>query len=552
MDKKVLLVGASAAALSEVKNILERRGYDVKYLHDGREALGVFYAFEPSLVVCDHQVASLSGIEMCDLVKRHPSGQKVIFILITHLPKNPRLVEELAQRVQADELIGKPYSVSDVLTKIDQWMDSSSRPVPIFAREFSSDLGQAKKAKPLPTEGNLGDVAFVKLLYQLHHRRFSGELILNDKRKRMRVVFRHGDPLTVQSNYIREDALGRLLVVDRKISNNQLEQAIAHQQDQKVKLGEALIALEMLSPEELQLYLEKQSYRKLLGACRRQWRSGTFLLRPGLSRYNSGNGPFISTVRLIQDGIQDSYPLDRLNHFFDAKGRQNKVLRATGEIDVVYGKLLLDQKLRMVIEHLRRGIKLHDLEVMVQIDQVKLYHFIYTLLVLHAVRFDKIEEQLPVALSEEEQTEIRARQPEPTKQPPQVDDYAEYNRNLYLGRQFFQSGQYEKALPLLRQALSHKADCGESLAMIGWCYYNLRPRSDRYVTEEAKEYLRKAIDNSPSCAIAYLFLAKILKNENNQAMYERYARKAHQLDPKHPEIAREYDLSRIRRRKSLS
>ncbi|MHA1570156.1 MAG: DUF4388 domain-containing protein, partial [Alphaproteobacteria bacterium] len=516
----------------------------------GKDALGLFYDFTPNMVISDHQVAGLSGIEICRLLKSHPNGREAVFVLITHLPSNPRLIEELARRVQADDLVGKPFTAQEILNKANEWLSGKSRPDPVFARSAAKPEAKEPQGKPLPSKGRLSEISFPKLLFQIHQRRFSGQLILEDKRKRLRIIFHQGNPINVNSNYIREDSLGRVLVQKKKITEEQLEQANQRLKVRGGKLGEILVAMQLLSMSELDEHLQRQNYNKLLSVFHPDWRNGQFSLRGGKFYFDRGQKFSISTISLIQDGIAENFDLARLAQFFHRKERMNRVCRVSPDIDVIYGKLNLDETLMRVIEQMRRGVKIGDLEVLVHVDKLQLYQFLYALLVLRVATFDKIEDHLPSTQVE------KPKEPDETEiiiEPP-VNPLtsAEYNRNFYLGKKFFDLGNFDKALPHLRLALSNNPDCADSLAMVGWCFYILRQKSDRYVSEEAKEYLKRAIDCSPSCAKAYLFMAKILKEERKDHLYEQYARKAHQYDPNNPDIKREFELAMIRRRRTLS
>ena len=471
-----------------------------------------------------------------------------MFILIIRTPSNPQLVKELAQRIQADDLIPKPCSVEDVLAKANEWLDAPHRPAPIYERDLQGGVRPSKivDEKSLPMRGRFTNVSFASLLQQLLHAKFEGLLELTDKRKKLRISFQGGQPVYVQSNYIREDSLGKILLDDNKVSQEQLDRALEMAANRKMRLGQALLELNLLTEPALEKYLREQHLLKLLGTFEPRWQQGEFILLPGPISTKSRSWADISTVALIQEGIRRNSPLKDLLPIFQRKNRLKRVLRATPELDAVFGQMKLDNNLIRVTDLLRRGMKIPDLEVLVQIDREVLFQFLYTLLTLRAARFEG-----SVAAENEQAIEDLAAfagDGDHEAEPPKAESAVDYNRDFYIGKTYFDRGDFEKALQHLQAAVRFRPDSVECLSMIGWATFVSRPRHDRFATEQAKELCKQAITRSPNHAKAHLYLAKIARAEKNDKLADSYAIKAHQCDPDDPEISHEYELALIRRR----
>jgi len=522
--------------------MLAERGHKAVHVSDGNEALSLFYKLQPELVICDHQLTGLSGIEVCRLLKTHQSGLKSAFLLIIRTPSNAQLVKELAQRIQADDLIPKPCSVQDVVSKALEWLDPARRPTPLYERDLQA--GAPKKTggqKPLPRRGRLADISFPSLLFQIWRARFDGLVELRDKRKILRVAFQRGQPVFVQSNYIREDSLGRLLLENKKITEAQLEIALERASSAKIRLGEALRELKLLSEQELTRYLNDQHLVKLLGIFEPRWQEGEFILQPGPISLHGQSRADISSVALLQEGVRRSTTLKSLMPVFQRHDRMKRVCRAMPELDAVFGQLKMDGALIRIVELLRRGMKIPDIEALVQIDRETLLQFLFVLLTLHAARFDETPanngEQAVKDLADAAQGNIK-----------ESSAPADYSQDFYIGKTYFEMGDFEKALPHLRQALQVRPTCPESLSMIGWATYNLRTPHDPFAIERAKDLFKQAIAKAPNHAKAHFYLAKIARAEKNDKLADSYAIKAHQCDPDDPEIKREFELALIRRR----
>ncbi len=552
---KIMLVCSGDTPVLEASKVLRERGHEVTHVSDGNEALTLFYRLAPDMVVCDHQLSGLSGIEVCRLIKTHPSGHKTIFLLVIRAPSSPQLVKELAQRIQADDLVQKPCSVKEVTEKAIEWLESPQKPVPLYERDVQTTGRPAKAAaeRTLPMSGTIAEISFASLLQQLHRAKFDGLLELSDKRKKLRVAFQHGQPVFVQSNYIREDSLGKLLIDAGKINADQLDRALERASSREIKLGQALIDLKYISEKTLEEVLNRQHIIKLLGVFQPRWQEGVFNLHPGPVSLRPKSRADISTVALIQEGITLNSTLKDLLPIFQRKNRLKRICRATPELDSVFGQLKLDSNLIRVTELLRRGMKISDLEALVQMDRQTLLQFIFILLVLRAVRFEEAEsdsadqvcDDLAATATAAPATEKGAGAAPP---PPKAEPPGDYSQEFYIGKTYFERGDFEKALPHLQSALDKRPACVDCLAMIGWATYFTRTQRDRFATEKAKDLCKQAITKAPNHARAHLYLAKIARAEKNDRLADSYAIKAYQCDPDDPDIKHEYELARIRRR----
>lgn len=533
------MIGSGLSELGDAKKRLETKGYDVIMTADGRQALGIFFDFDPNLVICDDQASGLSGTEVCQLLKENVSGSSAVFIILIDLPSDAKLAAELKQKVKADDYIGRPCNVEDITGKVSDWLR-------IDAQKKARIEHKKERKFNIPTEGQLADYPFARLLFFLYDQRFDGQLRLREDAKKISITFHLGDPVNITSNFIREDSLGTLLLKEKQITEIQLEKAGQKLKVPAMKLGEALVGMDLITPKELTRYLQRHRYEKLLSVFRPSWKKGFYLILPGSFYFEHVTPMHVSTITLIQDGIARYYDLDRLLPIFQNKDRMNRVCRATPEIEHVLGKMKLGEPHLRVADHLRRGMKIKDLEVMVQMPRPEFFQFLYTLLMLRSVRITKSAPAEMEAAAGEEIAGLELATEETEASPQRAS--LEYNRNFYTGKTYFEAGNFRQASQFLQHAIANNPDCAESLAMLGWCEYMLNHHQDFYVADAAKEYLHKAIIRSPACAKAYLYLAKIHKAENDESQTERYARQAYHFDPKDPEIRREFELAKMRRR----
>jgi putative two-component system response regulator len=100
-----------------VRALLESRGFPVIIAHDGDEALALFDAARPSLVLLDVLMPGRSGWEVCRLMRQHVEhGRTVRIIMLTALADwNDK---QSAIQTGADDYITKPLDLADLELRV--------------------------------------------------------------------------------------------------------------------------------------------------------------------------------------------------------------------------------------------------------------------------------------------------------------------------------------------------------------------------------------------------------------------------------------------------
>ena len=71
----VLIVEDDHKTVDIVRRYLERDGYQVTAVHDGREGLEAVRADPPDLVILDRLLTGMSGLGVCRAMRREIQGQ---------------------------------------------------------------------------------------------------------------------------------------------------------------------------------------------------------------------------------------------------------------------------------------------------------------------------------------------------------------------------------------------------------------------------------------------------------------------------------------------
>ncbi len=135
---RVLLVEDDATVSEVVTRYLEREGYAVEAVRDGRSALSRFETMVIDLVVLDIMLPGMDGLEVC---RRLRSTASVPIIMLTALGEESDRVMGL--ELGADDYIAKPFSPRELVARIKSVLRRAGgplTPVTTPSRLTASDL----------------------------------------------------------------------------------------------------------------------------------------------------------------------------------------------------------------------------------------------------------------------------------------------------------------------------------------------------------------------------------------------------------------------------
>ena len=210
-------------------------------------------------------------------------------------PPRPRPVP--SERSDSDEAVGMTSeAMLDAIPELQQATDSAwdkvtsknleevlpltDMPFPPVDAETVAASRVVTAAKPLSEApdsedlgGDLEERSLMAVLFQLAVTEETGMLVLHSAGTVKEIYLVNGDPRFVASNQA-DELFGQFLVRKKVISDGELSMALAMLPHYKGKLGNALVALRLLSPVQVLRHLTQQVREKLLDAF--GWTSGTF------------------------------------------------------------------------------------------------------------------------------------------------------------------------------------------------------------------------------------------------------------------------------------
>jgi PleD family two-component response regulator len=115
-ELKVLVADDSAVYRKLVENTLAEENHIVIFAKNGREALDLFAKHQPSLVITDWTMPDITGIELCQSIRRDFQQYYAYVILLTSHADKKQLIEGLA--AGADDYLTKPFDPGELLARI--------------------------------------------------------------------------------------------------------------------------------------------------------------------------------------------------------------------------------------------------------------------------------------------------------------------------------------------------------------------------------------------------------------------------------------------------
>ncbi|MCG8587786.1 MAG: response regulator [Proteobacteria bacterium] len=311
MSSTLLCVDDDRNLCGILENALAGEGYRVLSAHDGEQGLRLIAEESPELLIVDPSLPKLDGFTMLERLRNleaSVSGAPVLLLC------GGRLTDDAKRRA-------KQLGVAAVLNK----------PVPLemLVRHVAANLKDASPSGAAADadedldpvlSGKLRDLSFPHLLHHLHGLRATGVLLLATGKKRKAIQVRDGYPVAVKSNMVNE-CLGNLLVRLGLLTDAQLQESIDRMQRGGGLQGEILVAMHVLSEEEISGALRRQAAEKLYEIF--TWSDGRFKFEIG-ERLKRANALALSDnpASIIVAGVRRRFRLEAVDRFLREHGAQ--------------------------------------------------------------------------------------------------------------------------------------------------------------------------------------------------------------------------------------
>jgi DNA-binding response OmpR family regulator len=113
MAEKILVVEDEPSLQETLVYNLEKQGYSVKTVGDGRQAVEMARSFLPDLILLDIMLPGLDGFEVCKILRREMS---VSILMLT--ARDDEIDRVVGLEVGADDYISKPFSMRELMARV--------------------------------------------------------------------------------------------------------------------------------------------------------------------------------------------------------------------------------------------------------------------------------------------------------------------------------------------------------------------------------------------------------------------------------------------------
>ncbi|MEE9606149.1 MAG: response regulator, partial [Myxococcota bacterium] len=308
MSGTILCVDDDRNLCQILAKALRGEGYRVQTAFDGEEALAALEKETPDLILLDVILPRRDGFAVLETIRTFddPLGSIPVVLMSACTWSHPGFAER-ARSIGAAALLEKPVPLAEVLAVVREHVGEAKR------RESPRGSGKRGARRPPPAlSGSLERLPFPSLLHHLHGLRASGVLHLTTGRKRKWLQLRDGYPVAVRSNLVNE-CLGNMLMRSGRVGREHVEESRSGMRAGRLQ-GEILVAMEVLSEEEMTAALRSQAEQKLFEIF--SWKAGSFRFELG-ARVQRANSLAVksSPANLILHGVRKRFPAERIDAY---------------------------------------------------------------------------------------------------------------------------------------------------------------------------------------------------------------------------------------------
>ena len=118
MAKRILIADDEPNIVVSLEFLMRQRGYEVKVVQNGEEALRAVAEFGPDLVLLDVMMPRMSGYDLCQRVRENPAWHGIKIVMLSAKGRDIEVKKGIA--VGADAYVTKPFATKDLIEKVQE------------------------------------------------------------------------------------------------------------------------------------------------------------------------------------------------------------------------------------------------------------------------------------------------------------------------------------------------------------------------------------------------------------------------------------------------
>ena len=133
-EELILLVDDEPSIIELSKLYLEREGFRIRSVNDGKSALDAIQRFQPALVVLDVMLPQMDGFEVCR--KLNAENNPIAILMLT--ARDEDIDKILGLELGADDYLTKPFNPRELVARVKAILRRGERKAGI---SFAIDIG---------------------------------------------------------------------------------------------------------------------------------------------------------------------------------------------------------------------------------------------------------------------------------------------------------------------------------------------------------------------------------------------------------------------------
>ncbi len=345
----ILVVDDDRNILDTFVDLFAEHGYTVETCRDGKQAIEHLRSGAFDLLLLDVLIPHINGFALVEQLNEDEELKKIPVIVFSGIYRSINHRQDLVHYEQVVDYLDKPLQTDRVVELATEILGKESKPsstesseeqggtfidgiltssafniadveLPVDAdteHEADEVEQQAKtdfrrRNRNLALQGSLENHSIAEVLGKLWNERASGALLLRSGKVKKIIYVQEGTAYSVKSNLVGE-CLGQLLVQERMISREHLQQSITKMKETGDKQGQILVDMGSITENNLSYALGLQLETKIFEPF--TWESGEYRFNPSVELPEAPSSIEFTEGALIVEGIHRAFDEKRLRFF---------------------------------------------------------------------------------------------------------------------------------------------------------------------------------------------------------------------------------------------
>ena len=383
MDKSVLIIENIDEEWEIFREVCDHRGDEAVRAESEMKALPQFEAGEFDMVIIEALLPTISGYELCQMIRETAKGKKVPIILVGSIFASFRVAHQVRTKYGATDVFARPYDFRDMEMKLNLHLDGikPERPKPKVetAENGDMELDFTKVNTAIPFTGSLELVPFPRVLTYFSFIGEDGILHVENGQITKAIHIVGGRP-TMVTGTMRGQSLGQILLDQGKIDEPTFETAIDQVIQTEKRLGETLIDMGAISSHDLFTAIGLQTREKIIETF--AWDTGSYSFALDPNPKQSDFPLDINLFDLVLDGIARHW--DKNAVLAEMKGKENlHVFPVRNGYDRAVASVQ-SPKVHRILNKINGRYPLKDLIREVKMDLIDAMNSLLALMILEA------------------------------------------------------------------------------------------------------------------------------------------------------------------------